>query len=51
MAGFLREASLFAPARLNVMVETFYTGLLILCSGAITWFASRAVYKLFKGQS
>lgn len=33
------------------LVEIFYTGLLILCSIGITWFAGYVVYKLYKGQS
>ena len=36
--------------RLFFVVENFYTGLLILASIAITWFAGYVVYKLFKGQ-
>ncbi|MEY3407600.1 MAG: hypothetical protein RL038_661 [Actinomycetota bacterium] len=32
-------------------VEHFFTGLLVLASIAITWFAGYVVYKLFKGQS
>jgi hypothetical protein len=30
--------------------EHFFTGLLILCSATITWFAGYVIYKLFKGQ-
>jgi hypothetical protein len=33
------------------MAETFYTGLLVVCSLAITGYASWMVYKLYKGQS
>jgi hypothetical protein len=32
-------------------VEHFFTGLLVLCSIGITWFAGYVVYKLFKGQA
>jgi len=32
-------------------MEHFFTGLLILCSGAIAWFAGYVLYKLFKGQN
>lgn len=32
-------------------MEHFFTGLLILCSGAIVWFAGYVLYKLFKGQN
>lgn len=31
-------------------VETFFTSLLVLVSGAIAWFAGYAIFKLFKGQ-
>jgi hypothetical protein len=31
--------------------EHFFTGLLILCSISIVWFAGYVVYKLFKGQA
>jgi len=31
-------------------VETFFTSLLVLMSGVITWFAGYSIYKLFKGQ-
>lgn len=31
-------------------VETFFTTLLVVASGAIGWFAVYAIYKLFKGQ-
>lgn len=33
------------------LVETFYTGLLVLATIGITWFAGYVVYKLYKGQS
>jgi uncharacterized membrane protein len=33
------------------MAQTFYTGLLVACSVAITGYASYMVYKLFKGQA
>mgnify|MGYP000231546631 CR=1 FL=1 len=31
--------------------EHFFTGLLVLVSIGITWFAGYVVYKLFKGQN
>ena len=32
-------------------VEHFFTAMLVICSGAIAWFAGYVIYKLFKGQS
>lgn len=31
-------------------IETFFTSLLVLCSGTIAWFAGYSIFKLFKGQ-
>lgn len=37
-------------ARVEPMLEGFYTGLLIVVAALITWFAVYVVYKLFQGQ-
>ncbi|MEN9711375.1 MAG: hypothetical protein RL441_1367 [Actinomycetota bacterium] len=32
-------------------IEHFFTGMLVLCSVGIMWFAGYVLYKLFKGQA
>ena len=32
-------------------IEHFFTGMLVLCSVGIAWFAGYVLYKLFKGQA
>jgi hypothetical protein len=40
-----------AADRLRVVLEFFFTSLLVLVGVFITWFAGYVVYKLYKGQS
>ena len=37
--------------RLRVVLELFFTSLLVIVGVFITWFAGYVVYKLYKGQS
>ncbi len=37
-------------ARLNLVLEHFFTGLLVAATIAIAWFSGYVIYKLFKGQ-
>lgn len=36
--------------RLNLVLEHFFTGLLVAATIAIAWFSGYVIYKLFKGQ-
>jgi len=37
--------------RLRIVLEFFFTSLLVIVGVFITWFAGYVVYKLYKGQS